>query len=260
MKPKTEEFLYFLLWAGERLGRPTFRNLTDSFETWAYRTGIQRQLATLAQRQLIEKDTRVPDARIYRLTSAGRLHALGGRDPAAEWARPWDGLWRMVLFDVPLGQEGRRKELRRYLSQRAFGCLQRSVWITPHPLEPEIKLLRGEAVDAASLMLLEGRACAGESDADLVAAAWDFGRINAGYRRYLEVLDQCPAGPLVDHAAAKALRRWANLERAGWLQAVSVDPLLPQALLPADYQGAAAWARRQQTLAKAARQSQEFRP
>jgi hypothetical protein len=31
MKPKTEEFLYFLLWSTELLTRPTVRNLTDSY-------------------------------------------------------------------------------------------------------------------------------------------------------------------------------------------------------------------------------------
>ena len=32
------------------------------------------------------------------------MHALGGRDPQEQWARPWDGRWRLVLFDVPTGQ------------------------------------------------------------------------------------------------------------------------------------------------------------
>src|SRR6266513_1066496 len=45
-----------------------------------------------------------PDDRLYRLTAQGRLHALGGRDPQEQWARPWDGRWRLVLFDVPTGQ------------------------------------------------------------------------------------------------------------------------------------------------------------
>ncbi len=35
MQPKTEEFLNLLLWSADTLARPTFRNLTDSYESWA---------------------------------------------------------------------------------------------------------------------------------------------------------------------------------------------------------------------------------
>ena len=244
VKPKSEELLYLLLWSCEQLMRPTFRNLTESYEGWAYRNGFKRELDVLESRQLIEKDLEQPDARIYRLSTEGRVHALGGRDPTAEWDRPWDGLWRLVLFDVPVEQDRRRKELRRYLQGRGFGCLQRSVWITPHPLAPEKSLLRGEAIDVSSLILLEGRACAGESDSDLVLAAWDFAAINQRYQFYLEVLDQHPTGPLAGHSEAKALQEWAKRERSAWYEAVSGDPLLPAGLLPAGYQGKTAWLRR----------------
>jgi hypothetical protein len=56
MKPKTEEFLYLMLWSADQLARPTFRNLTYSFETWAYRNGLFRELARLEKRQLLERD------------------------------------------------------------------------------------------------------------------------------------------------------------------------------------------------------------
>lgn len=113
MQPKTEEFLNLLLWAGDMLARPTFRNLTDSYESWAYRNGLMRQVATLERKQYLERDTAAPDDRLYRLTAQGRLHVLGGREPETQWARPWDGQWRLVLFDVPTGQNAQRERLRR---------------------------------------------------------------------------------------------------------------------------------------------------
>jgi hypothetical protein len=39
MRPKTEELLYYLLWTCEMLTRPTFRNLTSSFEVGPIRMG-----------------------------------------------------------------------------------------------------------------------------------------------------------------------------------------------------------------------------
>ena len=73
LKPKTEELLYLLLWSCEMLCRPTWRNLTESFEGWVYRKGFHRQLARLEKLQLVECADRAADERVHRLTEAGRL-------------------------------------------------------------------------------------------------------------------------------------------------------------------------------------------
>ena len=88
-----------------------------------------------------------------------------------------------------------------------------------------------------SLLLLEARPCAGESDAEIVAGAWDFERINRRYARHLKILGERPGGAMRNDAAAKALLRWAATEREAWLEAVTNDPLLPGRILPSDYLG-----------------------
>jgi len=258
MQPKTEELLHLLFWTTEMFSRPTFRNLTDSFECWAYRNGFLPQLQKLERQRILERDSKHPGDRLYRLTEQGRLHALGGRDPEAQWSRQWDGVWRLVLFDVPMGQDAHRTRLRRYLRERTFGCLQGSVWITPDPLAKERKVLAGGEVNVRSLVLLEARPCAGESDLEIVAGSWDFEEINQAYGRHLKILDQFPAGPLRDVAAAKAMQRWAATERQAWLAAVTVDPLLPECLLPAEYLGRESWRRRKEVLGEAGRQIRDF--
>jgi phenylacetic acid degradation operon negative regulatory protein len=182
MKPKTAELLYLLLWACDTAARPTFRNLTDSFEAWAYRSGLHRQLAVLEQQQLLEARQDSSGSRLHRLTEAGRLIALGSRDPVARWKRRWDGKWRMVLFDVPQSRASDRARLRRSLADRGFGYLQDSVWITPDALTGEREVLATGPVDVESLILLEARPCAGESNADIVAGAWDSDAINKSLR------------------------------------------------------------------------------
>jgi phenylacetic acid degradation operon negative regulatory protein len=254
MQPKTEEFLNLLLWSSDLLARPTFRNLTDSYEGWAYRNGFMRQVATLERQQLLERDASAPDDRLYRLTTQGRLHVLGGRDPEQRWARSWDGQWRLVLFDVPTGQNAQRERLRRYLRDKGFGYLQKSVWITPDPLTEERQILGGGRITVESLLLLEARPCAGESDVEIVAGAWDFERINRRYARYLKVLEERPGTALRNDTSAKALMRWAAAERETWLDAVTIDPLLPVQILPSDYQGQQAWRRRVEVLRDAKRQ------
>ena len=258
MQPKTEEFLNLLLWSADRLARPTFRNLTDSYESWAYRNGLMRQVATLEQQQLLERDASAPNDRLYRLSAQGRLHVLGGRDPEERWARPWDGQWRLVLFDVPTGQNTQRERLRRYLRYKGFGCLQKSVWVTPDALTEERQILGGGKINVESLLLLEARPCAGESDPEIVAGAWDFERINRRYARHLKILDERPGDTLRNAAGAKSLLRWAAAEREGWMEAVTNDPLLPGRILPSDYLGQQAWRRRVEVLGDASRQLRTF--
>ncbi len=259
MNPKTEEFLNLLLWAGDIIARPTFRNLTGSYENWAYRSGLLKQASRLEQRQLLERDMAATTDRLYRLTSQGRLHVLGGRDPEAQWARSWDGQWRLVLFDVPTGQNAQRERLRRYLRDKGFGYLQNSVWISPDPLAQEREILAGGKINVESLVLLEARPCAGESDAEIVVGAWDFERINRRYARHLKVLAERPGGALGNDAKAKTLLRWAAAEREAWLDAVTPDPLLPGRILPSDYLGQQAWRRRVEVLREAGRQLRSFK-
>ncbi len=258
MSPKTEEFLNLLLWSAHLLTRPTFRNLTDSYESWAYRNGLLAQVTRLERRQFIERDTSAPDDRIYRLSVQGRLHVLGGRDPEDRWARPWDGQWRMVLYDVPAGQNAQRERLRRHLRDRGFGYLQNSVWITPDSLEEERQILRGGTIDVESLILLDARPCAGESDAEIVAGAWNFDRINHRYARHLKILGERPVGALRNDATAGALLHWAAAEREAWLDAVTRDPLLPARILPPGYLGQQAWRRRAKVFQAAGRQLRTF--
>ena len=258
MQPKSEEFLNLLLWSADKLMRPTFRNLTDSYEAWAYQNGLLRQAAKLERDQLIERDPNSSDDRIYRLTTLGRLRVLGGRDPAAQWSRAWDGKWRLVLFDLPMDRQVQRGRLRRYLRARGFGYLQGSVWVTPDPMHGEREVLSGGEIDVESLLLLEARPCAGESDEEIVAGAWDFEAINQHYAKHLKLLECCPGADLNDTTSAKSLQRWAAEERIAWLAAVEGDPLLPRRLLPANYLGCRAWKQRIEVLRQAGQQLAAF--
>ncbi len=140
----------------------------------------------MEQKRLLERDTGAPTDRLYRLTDLGRQRVLHGREPLARWARPWDGLWRLFVFDVPMAREAYRHRLRRNLADRGFGCLQGSVWVTPDPMEQERQHLAAGEIDVKSLILIEGRTCAGETDEKIVAGAWDFEAINHRYKQYPE--------------------------------------------------------------------------
>jgi DNA-binding transcriptional regulator PaaX len=258
MLPRTEEFLNLLLWSAEMLARPTFRNLTGSFEGWAYGKGLMRRVATLNRERLVERYPHSRKVCSYRLTTKGRLHALGGRDPEEWWGRSWDGNWRMALYDVSTRNNQQRDRMRRYLRGRGFGYLQRSAWIRPDPLEEELLVFGERDFRVHSLIFIEGRPCGGESDTEIVASAWDFAGINARYESHLKVLASWPDCPVRSHPSARALLLWAAAERAAWMNAVSNDPLLPARILPSDYLGEKAWRRRVEVLRDACRQLRSF--
>jgi hypothetical protein len=55
------------------------------------------------------------------------------------------------------------------------------------------------------------------------------------YELHLKVLKERPGAALRDEDHAKAMQRWAAVEREAWLDAVRNDPLLPARLLPSEY-------------------------
>lgn len=248
-----------LLWTCDVFSRPTFRNLTDSFESWAYRNGLLRQLQRLEKKQWIERKPVKSDDRLYRITPVGRLHALNGCDPPQRWNRHWDGRWRMVVYDVPEKQKTSRNKLRLALRNRGFGYLQNSVWITPDPIQENTLFSCCGSVDAGSLILFEARPSGGESDTEIVAAAWDFAETDRLYALHQGVLLRRPRQHINTPAAATALHRWIRAERKAWQAALMKDPLLPKALLPPGYSGCAAWKKRMDVMREAARQMRMFR-
>lgn len=256
MRASTEEFLYVLWFTADTLLRPSWQNMLDpGFDGWAWRNGLTRRLAQLEKQKLLEQHPgrASTSERIVRLTEEGRLAVLGGRDPVACWARPWDGRWRILLFDLPFDATALRIKLHRLLRDRHFGYLQGSAWITPDPVV-DLRAAVGEApVDPEGFVVFEGRPVTGESDAAVVGGSWDFAEVNRRYERYLDILRAAPRSIQSGGVGLERLRAWAERERTGWKQAVTVDPLLPLPLLPADYRGRTAWSSRGETLAGLAR-------
>lgn len=56
--------------------------------------------------------------------------------------KEWDGKWRIIIFDVPEKERGKRDSFRAFLNRLKFFQLQESVYLTPYPCETEIAYLR----------------------------------------------------------------------------------------------------------------------
>lgn len=190
------------------------------------------------------------DTRVLRLTDDTRREVLGGVDPPTAWARPWDGVWRVVAFDIPETEVARRTRLRRRLHHCRFGWLQNSVWISPDPIEDFRAGLDGSGITPESLTYFEARCAGGESPDALVPAAWDFARLARDYEHYEQLLQ---ARPSPTAGTAAAWLRWLQAENRAWRLVARRDPFLPAVLLPTDYRGRSAWSARAKALAEFAR-------
>ena len=55
--------------------------------------------------------------------------------------KDWDGLWRVIIFDIPEHNKIGREALRGRIKSLGFYQLQKSVWAFPYDCEREIELL-----------------------------------------------------------------------------------------------------------------------
>jgi len=258
MNAKTELLLYRLLWLAEKPLSPSFYNLNQSFEGWAYRNGLLDQIHRLEARGFLEaRHDPASGKRLHRLTEAGRAAAQGGRDPEAGWSASWDRKWRIFLFDIPERERSKRRQLTRALAKAGCGCLQGSVWISPATPPAVEKLVSGNDPDCTHLLLLRADSKGRKVDARMVAGAWDFEAINERYRELDEILKHFPDVARQD--TRNALAEWTAEENAASRDAIQIDPLLPSELLPKDYLGRKVWKKRGKTLAAAARLAVSWR-
>ncbi len=251
MKREAEDWLSVLLWGTEMMMFPTFRNLTQGYEAWAYqRQRFKQQFRRLEARKLLTSEKRAGEM-VYRLTNLGRIRALGGRNPEERWRRAWDEHWRIIVFDLPVGQQRIRQRFLRWLRQNGFGYLQDSVWVNTDPIDELTEALKDFRDDVEALTVLEARCCAGYSNSALVTGAWPFREINHRYRAYLGlVADELPS--IKRNPTSAILIDWLHRESVAWRHALALDPLLPRVLHPIDYLGERAWAARRKAFTQIA--------
>ncbi|OGG18390.1 CRISPR-associated endonuclease Cas2 [Candidatus Gottesmanbacteria bacterium RIFCSPHIGHO2_01_FULL_47_48] len=72
--------------------------------------------------------------------------------------RSWDGKWRMVIYDVPEKERGKRDVFRLFLNSMKFYKLQNSVYLAPYACENEMEYFRRyyELGKKVQILVVEG--------------------------------------------------------------------------------------------------------
>lgn len=73
----------------------------------------------------------------FKITKKGKtkLSAIKLEGENALVSASWDGLWRIILLDLPENRKSERESLRYLLKKAGFVCLKNSAWISPYPFE-----------------------------------------------------------------------------------------------------------------------------
>ncbi len=154
------------------------------------------------------------------------------------WNKKWNGIWYILMYDVPEADRPYRNVLRQFLKHQRMGCFQKSVWITPHDIRPQYADLEKAAAIEVFACLFEAKTVLGMPSEKIVSESWDFDRLFEVQKRFCEVYEenldllQQPALPSMEN-----LMRLAAEEMDAFRSAFILDPLLPDALLPRDYKG-----------------------
>lgn len=104
------------------------------------RRSLNRSIRSLYQSKLVTEKRRTDGSLSLVLTPEGRRCAGFFQRGDIEIVRPlrWDGLWRIVLFDIPETKKSLRDVFRRHLQKIGFREFQKSVFVFPHDCEREI--------------------------------------------------------------------------------------------------------------------------
>ena len=122
----------------------TMPNAVQLFKYFGKRTPkeqwhMRRSVSSLEKRGFVRRK-RVQGEEYYTLTSTGRERAMRYKLKSMTIERPpkWDGLWRIVMFDIPEDKKLARRSIGHAIQK--LGCLQyqKSVFITPYSCSKEI--------------------------------------------------------------------------------------------------------------------------
>ncbi len=66
----------------------------------------------------------------------------------------WDGLWRIIILDIPEDRKSEREALRYLLKKANFVCIKNTVWISPLPYEHLFTNIKKDLGLSTELMII----------------------------------------------------------------------------------------------------------
>ncbi len=134
--------------------------------------------------------------------------------------KPWDKKWRLVTFDIPEKERDKRDKLRYQLEELGLKHFQRSVWISPLPVNQHLKKIVRQIDNREELSIFIGRLFS-QAQKQLVGDLWE---IDWWQKKAEELISKFKKEEKIKAADKKQF----------W-DLVLVHPKVPLDLLPSDW-------------------------
>ncbi|MCU1356788.1 MAG: paaX [Acidimicrobiales bacterium] len=187
--------------------------------------GINPGAARVAMSRMVANGELAATERGYRLV--GRLVTRQARQDLSRTgpSTAWKGQWRTLIVEGEGRPAAERAELRAALGSLRFAELREGVWLRPDNL-PEGVLVDAETAVAGRTLRLTSRV---DDPSSLAARLWD---LDSWARRGADLVDRLDGLDRLDLDLAGTF-----VTLAAVLRHLQADPLLPPALLAADWPG-----------------------
>lgn len=147
--------------------------------------------------------------------------------------KPWDGQWRIVIFDISEADRYSRDALRDKLKSLGFGQFQRSVYISPYDFEEDlVEFIKSHNLLGKAFVFTAKHRLMGDART-LADYIWKLDKINEEYQQILDKLEKIKEMKANSEERRKSIQQL----RLEYFELLLKDPLLPKELLPSDWLG-----------------------
>lgn len=108
------------------------------------RRRFRETLKRMTKQRVIEMKENEKGETVVKITKKGEKRVLKYKidDLTIQRPKKWDGLWRVVIFDIPNKKRLARDVLRDKLKNLGFYKIQKSVFVHPYECEKEIEFIK----------------------------------------------------------------------------------------------------------------------
>lgn len=168
-----------------------------------------------------------PSMKLVELLSEGRQRVYPMERPTVHW----DGRWLILQVSLPDAHRKQREPLYRALQWAGFGSPAAGLWVCPYTDRQEemARAIRKLGLTDIAFGFVGSSIGLGITDQRMVQLSWDLDQITRHYTRLLRNFKQ-------RRNEESILSRYLSLVTE-WQMLPFVDPRLPTALLPANWEG-----------------------
>lgn len=182
-----------------------------------------------------------PSRSTYQITELGRSFIQTINQKPLLYNAKWDGMWHVVMVEIPETERKKRDQFRTDIIQAGFGLLHNSVYISPWSYKEETAQLIQKHGIENHVTLFRGTMEYRDITPERAQVIWQLDEIEAMYaekwRWYEEQFE--PEMNRILHSKAEPLELFLLYLHLGEVtsELYLSDPMLPEALLPKHWRG-----------------------